>query len=172
MQDSYLHVFVATTQFGRLWHRRIFSKDKLLPTVIKNTIIFQTSYFETVFVISTMFTHVIVKSISLKKCDIIMWRVQVDKFIGASNRGKRNRIIKICSTAKRKGYRGGGGGVEGGKISNIFLRCLEFLIFLGVMVDDRPEPTYEEKIRNFKHPKKIFEILATPKNIPYSVHWL
>ena len=38
-----------------------------------------------------------------------------------------------------------GGG--GGKISNIFLRCLEFLIFLGVMVDARPEPTYEEKVR-------------------------
>ena len=67
-----------------------------------------------------------------------MWRVQVDKFIGASNGGKWNRTIKICSTAKGKGYRGGGGG---GKISNIFLRCLEFLIFLGVMVDAMPEPT-------------------------------
>ena len=35
-----------------------------------------------------MFTHVIVKSISLKICDVIMWRAQVDKFIGASNGGK------------------------------------------------------------------------------------
>ena len=26
-------------------------------------------------------------------------------------------------------------------------------------------------IKNFKHPKKIFEILATQKNIPQSVHW-
>ena len=50
----------------------VFSKNKLLPTVIKNTIISQTSYFETVFVISTMFTHVIVKAISLKIYDVIM----------------------------------------------------------------------------------------------------
>ena len=50
----------------------VFSKNKLLPTVIKNTIIFQTSYFEIVFVISTMFTHVIVKAISLKIYDVIM----------------------------------------------------------------------------------------------------
>ena len=69
----------------------------------------------------------------------------------------------------------------GGKISNIYLRCLEFLIFFGVMVDARPEPTYEEKMRvpPLVHPKKIsgisstpkiFEILATLKNISYSVH--
>ena len=28
-----------------------------------------------------------------------------------------------------------------------------------------------KNIRNFKHPQKIFEILATPKNIPNSVPW-
>ena len=44
----------------------VFSKNKLLLTVIKNTIIFQTSNFETGFVIFTMFAHVIVKSIFLK----------------------------------------------------------------------------------------------------------
>ena len=32
------------------------------------------------------------------------------------------------------------------KISNIFLGCLEFLIFFGgLTVDAGPEPTYEEK---------------------------
>ena len=38
---------------------------------------------------------------------------------------------------------GGGGGGEGGgaKFQIFFLRCLEFLIFLGVVVDARPEPT-------------------------------
>ena len=34
-----------------------------------------------------MFTHVIVKAISLNIYDVIMWRVQVNKFIGASNGG-------------------------------------------------------------------------------------
>ena len=33
------------------------------------------------------------------------------------------------------------------KISNIFLGCLKFLIFLGWIVDAGSEPTYEEKIR-------------------------
>ena len=36
---------------------------------------------------------------------------------------------------------GGGGGGQNFKYFFIFLRCLEFLIFLGVMVDARPEPT-------------------------------
>ena len=31
-------------------------------------------------------------------------------------------------------------------------------------------PSPGKNIRNFKHPEKIFEILATPKNIPHSVH--
>ena len=31
------------------------------------------------------------------------------------------------------------------KISNIFLGCLKFLIFFGVMGRCGPEPTYEEK---------------------------
>ena len=65
MQDSYLHVFILSNNV--VWRGSeldVFSKNKLLPTVIKNTIIFQTSYFETVFVISTMFTHVTVKSSS------------------------------------------------------------------------------------------------------------
>ena len=30
-------------------------------------------------------------------------------------------------------------------------------------------PSPPKNIRNFKHPKNIFEILATQKNIPYSV---
>ena len=90
--------------------------------------------------------------------------------LGPPTGEKGTELSKSVLLLKERATGGGGGGVEGGKISNIFLRCLEFLIFLGVMVDDRPEPTYEEKIRNFKHPKKIFEILATPKNIPYSVH--
>ena len=88
MQDSYLHVFILSNNV--VWRGSeldIFSKNKLLPTVIKKTIILQTSYFETVFVISTMLAHVIVKFISLKICDVIMWRLQVDKFIGASNGG-------------------------------------------------------------------------------------
>ena len=59
----------------------------------------------------------------------------------------------------------GGGG--GGKISNIYLRCLEFLIFFGVMVDARPEPTYEEKMRvpPLVHPKKNIRNFKHPKNI-------
>ena len=32
-------------------------------------------------------------------------------------------------------------------------------------------PSPQKNIRNFKHPKKIFEILTTPKNIPNSVPW-
>ena len=73
MQDSYLHVFILSNNI--VWRGSeldVFSKNKLLPTVIKNLVIFQTSYFETVFDISTMFAHVIVKSISLKICDVIM----------------------------------------------------------------------------------------------------
>ena len=58
--------------------------------------------------------------------------------------------------SKRKG---------GGKISNIFLRCLEFLIFFGVMVDARPEPTYEEKMRvpPLVHPKKKYQEFQAPQ---------
>ena len=56
------------------------------------------------------------------------------------------------------------------------------------MVDVGPESTYEEKweyplgsgpastvhpkkYQEFQAPQKIFEILAPPKNIPYSVPW-
>ena len=35
-----------------------------------------------------------------------------------------------------------------------------------------PPPQKKKKnIRNFKHPKKIFEILATQKKYPHSVPW-
>ena len=85
-------------------------------------------------------------------------------------------LSKSVLLLKERATREGGGG-GGGQNFKYFLRCLEFLIFLGVMVDARPEPMYEEKmrvpplvhpknIRNFKHPKKIFEILATPKISP------
>ena len=75
MQDSYLHVFILSNNV--VWKGSeldVFSKNKLLPTVIKYTIIFQTSYFETVF---CHFYHVYtcdcqVKFISLKICDVIM----------------------------------------------------------------------------------------------------
>ena len=33
------------------------------------------------------------------------------------------------------------------KISNIILGCLNFLIFLGCLIDAGPEPTYEVKMR-------------------------
>ena len=50
--------------------------------------------------------------------------------------------------------RGGGGG---GGYSNFFL-----IRRLGPSIYRSPP----KNIRNFKHPKKIFEILATKKNIP------
>ena len=55
-------------------------------------------------------------------------------------------------------FPGGGGG--GGGYSHVF-----FIRRLGPSIHLSPE----KNIRNFKHPPKIFEILATPKNIPHSV---
>ena len=66
---------------------------------------------------------------------------------------------------KERATRGGGGGGGGRAKFQYFFRCLEFLIFLGVMVDARPEPTYEEKLRvpPLVHPKNISGISSTPK---------
>ena len=51
------------------------------------------------------------------------------------------------------GSQGGGGGGT--------------LIFSAYVGSDPASTIHPQKnIRNFKHPKKIFEILATPKNIP------
>ena len=50
--------------------------------------------------------------------------------------------------------RGGGGG---GGYSN-------FSAYVGSEPASTVHP--QKNIRNFKHPKEIFEILATPKNIP------
>ena len=53
-------------------------------------------------------------------------------------------------------HHGGGGG--GG--------TLIFSAYLG----SGPASTFNPKnIRNFKHPRKIFEILESPKNMPYAV---
>ena len=49
-------------------------------------------------------------------------------------------LSKSVLLLKERATRGGGGA----KFQIFFLR---FLIFLGVMVDARPEPTYEEKMR-------------------------
>ena len=64
-------------------------------------------------------------------------------------------ILKI-NTFKVTKSPGGGGGT------------LIFSAYVGS--DPAPALHPPKNIRNFKHPKKIFEILATPKNIPNSVH--
>ena len=63
------------------------------------------------------------------------------------------RLSLCCLTMRYVPPRGGGGGV------------LQFLPHTYARTQHLPF-TPPKNIRNFKHPKKIFEILATPKNIP------
>ena len=60
-------------------------------------------------------------------------------------------LYRVTQLAKITPRRGGGG----------------TLIFSAYVGSDPASTVHPPKnIRNFKHPKKIFEILATPKNIP------
>ena len=55
-------------------------------------------------------------------------------------------LSKSVLLLKERATRGGGGG-GGAKFQIFFFRCIKFLIFWGVFVDARLEPTYEEKMR-------------------------
>ena len=72
-----------------------------------------------------------------------------------------NPISHCKISALREKVSGGGGGGGVGVLSS----------FLHTQTRARHLTFTPKNIRNFKHPKKFFEILATQKIIPYSVPW-